>query len=149
MPALILNLKPSKTAFLLLFILGAASLLLPIFFNFYLGFKLLLTALSFCYVFYLMKEAALSAKHSIIGLRKLPNGEWYVQKRDTEVRAILRADSTLTHLVSVLHFHHCDTDRIDTCLLFPDSLAANQYRAMLVLIKTEPNLSSNKSKIGV
>jgi hypothetical protein len=77
----------------------------------------------------------LRAPDSIVRLRCFPDGKWLVQTNRQQYEAILKGDSTVTTFISVLQFKAQEKRWPITCVIFPDSLQADWYRQLLVVVR--------------
>jgi hypothetical protein len=59
---------------------------------------------------------------------------WYLEKNSKRIPVIPAGDSTLTSFVSILRFREDNKWFTQSCLIFRDSLSADNYRRFLVRI---------------
>lgn len=131
------KLKPSRQ-FVAVILLAcgisvAAAFSLPV--NHWLHFVALLIAVA--YVGYILWRFGLLLSHdAIISIRHHSNGEWRLKTRRSEYPATILGDSTATTRVMVLRFKVVGHFWQQSCVIFRDSLSADAYRQLLVLLKT-------------
>lgn len=98
--------------------------------------KILLLALLLGYGFFLMlKFALLRTAFSVTALEKMDAKRWQLQMRAGKFDAILRGDSTVTTLVSVLRFDVSGQKFPLVAIVFRDSLPADDYRRLVATIR--------------
>lgn len=83
----------------------------------------------------LWRFALLKAKLSVLGFKKLEGKRWQVTLGACVKEGVLRGDSTVTNLVSVLRFDLHGIRRPVTAMVFRDSLSADDYRRMVGVIR--------------
>lgn len=132
----VFKLHPSRfyCLFLGLMLLGSGViiLLLPVVF----WLKTLFLAVLIVYgIFLFQKFALLRAAFSVVGLQKQDGKQWRVETRTAVFDAVLRGDSTVTTLVSVLRFDVSGQRRPVVCMVFRDSLPAEEYRRLIGVIR--------------
>lgn len=132
------RLKPSRQYVILMMIALVISVIvafsLPV--NLWLHLAALVMAVS--YIGYILwRFGLLRGRDTIISLRRAHDGVWCLSTRDTEFSAVITGDSTITGLVSVLRFRVEGRFGRPSCVIFRDSLNAEQYRQLLVLLKSE------------
>jgi len=81
------------------------------------------------------KFGLLRSRHSIMALRRHENGHWRLHRLENECTAVLRGDSTITGIMSILRFQVPDYYWPQTCIIFRDSLGPDVYRQLLVVLK--------------
>lgn len=62
-------------------------------------------------------------------------GRWVIFINNTEIAASLLGDTTVTGVVSVLRFRVAHRMRPYSFVIFRDTLLADQYRQLLVILK--------------
>jgi hypothetical protein len=125
--------KPSYYYLVALIVLVAASLGIAASLSLTLLYKMALLALVSTYGSIIIWHfGLLRAPDSIIRLTCTANGEWRIQTNRCSYEAILRGDSTVTTIVSVLRFNANKKRLPITCVIFPDSLLPDYYRRLLV-----------------
>jgi hypothetical protein len=86
-----------------------------------------------CYL--LWRYALLLSPHAIISLRCHADGHWHLSTHKQQFRAQLRGDSTVTGFVSVLRFRVEKRLLPVSCVVFKDSLSAQHYHQLLMVIR--------------
>lgn len=81
------------------------------------------------------KVGLLKSETSIIRLIAKGDDEFCLIMPDQQCQAIILGDSTLTTVVSILRFRAVNGFRRYSCLIFRDSLLADEYRQLLVILK--------------
>lgn len=81
------------------------------------------------------RYALLRAQLSVTGVAQLEHGQWQVITVGGNVNAVLRGDSTVTSLVSVLRFDFPGERRPVSCIICRDSLRADGYRRLLGVVR--------------
>lgn len=120
--------------FLGLMLAGSGIILALLPFAFWL--KALLFAVLCVYgVALFMRFALLRTQQAVIALKKLDGKSWQVVTRARVFDSILRGDSTITTLVSVLRFDVSGLKRPLVCIVFRDSLPADDYRQLVGVIR--------------
>lgn len=79
--------------------------------------------------------ALLRSKNSVIKMTKLTDKRWRLTTPGGVVEADLRGDSTITTVVSVLRFGISGSRRPLSCMVFRDSLRADDYRRLISIIR--------------
>lgn len=120
--------------FLALMLLGSAviALMLPV--QFWL--RTLIFAVLIVYgaqIFW--RYAWLRSKNSVINIAKLTDKRWRLTTQGGVVDAVLRGDSTITTVVSVLRFDIPGSRWPLSCMVFRDSLRADDYRRLISTIR--------------
>lgn len=96
--------------------------------------------------FIIRQYAFLQGSKAIVAIRRLSDGRWYVSTRDHSVPVRLVGESTVTNFAMVLRFRKVGgswaAPRLhffngSVCVVFPDALAPDLYRQLLVILKTE------------
>ncbi len=131
------KLHPSRfyCLFLVLMLFGSGIIIVMLPFSEWLT-TLLLVVLS-CYGFFLLyKFALLRAAFSVTALKKIDGKRWQVITRAGALDSILRGDSTVTTLVSVLRFDVSGQKRPLVCMVFRDSMPADDYRRLVATIRS-------------
>jgi hypothetical protein len=130
------KLKPSKFYLLLqmaiLIASGVIVLCLPV--AMWL-MTILLLVLSIYGAYMLWQFGFLLSPYSVISLRRHQDGSWLLQTNNKTYNAELRGDSTVTGFVSVLRFRLPKQSWPLSCIIFRDSLQADFYRRLLVVLK--------------
>lgn len=80
--------------------------------------------------------ALLRAAWSVIAVKKLEDKRWQLTTRSDIQTAALRGDSTVTAYVSVLRFDIPERKKPLSCIIFRDSLAADEYRRLTGAIRS-------------
>jgi hypothetical protein len=136
MPDLVFNLKPSTHYLILLGSTLLLSLLIIAWLPLGMFIKLLLQLLASAYGAHVVwKYGLLRSKHSINVLRRHKDGQWLLSTANQTYPASIRGDSTVTSVVSVLHFQLDSFRRPFACLIFRDALGTDTYRRLLVVLK--------------
>jgi hypothetical protein len=131
------KLKPSRQYLALIFIAFAISVitacLLPV--N---GWLILAAAfVAACYVGdILWSSGLLLSQNAVLSVRRQLDGEWYLRTHQAEYRASLLGDSIATGFVLILRFQVVGQYWRKTCVIFRDSLVADDYRRLRVLLAT-------------
>jgi hypothetical protein len=120
--------------FLALMLLGSAviALMLPV--QFWL--RTLIFAVLIVYgaqIFW--RYAWLRSKNSVIKLINLTGKRWELTIHGETVEGILRGDSTITTVVSVLRFDISGSRWPLSCMVFRDSLRGDDYRRLISTIR--------------
>lgn len=76
----------------------------------------------------------LKGKQAITQLEWREEG-WHISTQTHTYIAQLQGDSTVTPLFAILRFKVADFFLIKSCLICPDSLPKDQYRALLLAVK--------------
>lgn len=79
--------------------------------------------------------ALLKAPLSIIRLRQREARNWQVTTNSIVTSAVLRGDSTVTTVVAVLRFDFASRTRPVSCMIFRDSMGAEEYRRLVGLVR--------------
>ena len=79
--------------------------------------------------------ALLRSKHSVIKLSNLTGKRWELTIHGETVEGILRGDSTITTVVSVLRFDIRGSRWPLSCMVFRDSLRGDDYRRLISTIR--------------
>lgn len=132
----VFNLKPSKVYIILLtsFVLGSLVVILaqPL----GVSLKLLLFIGAMVYGAQLVwRNGFLRGKSAIIAINALPDNKWVLTTRANRYETTLRADSTVTHLVSILRFQCPGRYFPLSCTVFRDSLEPDEYRQLTVSMR--------------
>lgn len=77
----------------------------------------------------------LQTKHAIRALRCYSNGRWQVHTPHQIYDAILRKDSTVTPVITILRFQIPKKRLPISCVVLPDSLPTNLYRRLRVVVR--------------
>ncbi len=136
MPDRVFSIKPSISyiVILTLFIIGslAVVLSLPLGLSAKLG---LFIAVAVYGAQLIWREGLLKSRFAVTAIEQRPDGVWVLEIRAQRHEAVLRGDSTVTHLASVLRFHIPGQRFPLSCTLFRDSLAPDAYRQLTVAIR--------------
>ncbi len=81
------------------------------------------------------RYALLRAQLSVTGIAQLEHGQWQVTTAGGDVNAVLRGDSTVTSIISVLRFDFPGLRRPVSCIICRDSLRADSYRRLLGVVR--------------
>lgn len=136
MPDLGFNFKLSKQYLILLFLLWVLTTGIILSVPLILPLKLFILGILFIYIGSIMwRYVFLLSRHSIMGIRRCDEGDWYVQTKGRIYKAALCGDSTLTTFVSILRFRIQGQFWPKSSIVFRDSLGEDQYRHLLVLLK--------------
>lgn len=136
MPDHVFQINPSRTYLLLLSVMLFASLVVVITLPMGWGYQSGLLAVLLVYGGRLIwQHGLLKGKQAIRGLSRQDNGSWMVQTSHGTDEMTLCGDSTVTHLVSVLRFKRANQYFPTVCTLFPDSLPADEYRQLTVILR--------------
>ena len=137
MPKIDINLKPSK-CFLALTLLTVAACYYIIYTLPVLKvYKTLLWLLTTRYLWRISREwILLKSGHSIYRLILDQDG-WALHTRLGVLRADLCGESTVTQWVSILRFQIREGAYKRSCVIFRDMLTGDDYRRLLVLLRTE------------
>lgn len=130
-------LRPSLHCFILLISLLILSILILIFLPIHFIIKclaILFTTIYGCFI--LRRHVLLTDKAAIIAIRKLSDGRWLLHTRKQTYEAELCGESTITSFVSVLLFRVAKHFNQRVCILFKDSLLSDEYRKLVVTLKT-------------
>lgn len=101
-------------------------------------YKLPLTILLIVYTYHIYQQfGSLNANTAVRGIECHPEGGWLVNMPHSSQRAVLRGDSVVTSVVTLLRFQCQQEKRSLSCLIFPDSLAPDLYRQLLVAVCVE------------
>ena len=136
---LVLELKPSRSLFVIHIVLFALSLTtLILLFEAHLLLKFILVLSLSVYVFYLLRKSDggyLSGHHPVLTLRQnnVCKLELHGTKHANTRRLKLLEDSWVSNFVIILHFEEGSTRRF-YLTLFPDSLKGDDYRKLRVLL---------------
>ncbi len=68
-------------------------------------------------------------------IRRLTDGRWQLTMKNQRYDVVLRGDSTVTTLLSVLRFQLPQRYFCQSCLIFRDALTADDYRRLLVALR--------------
>jgi len=80
---------------------------------------------------------------SLLSVRRLfltENGKWGIETGLGKQVVTIRGDSTLTGIVSVLRFEV--GKKIGSCVIFKDAVKGDEYRKLLVLLRTNNALKA-------
>lgn len=128
--------KPSKQYLGLYGAMFLASLMIIFILDLPLGIRLLLLIAVSCYMGYqCWRFILLRSQHSILRIQWLGEGQWQIATRDHCYRASLCGHSTVTPFLSVLRFRIAKQWRPVSCVIFRDSLGAENYRRLFIEIK--------------
>lgn len=75
--------------------------------------------------------ALLRAKNSIIRLRKIDEKSWQITTRSGVSEVMLRGDSTVTPVMSILRFEMAGKRQTLVSIIFRDSLPKSEYRRLV------------------
>jgi hypothetical protein len=99
-------------------------------------FKALLAGLVMAYGWMIYRRyALLRSPLSIIGFAKLENGKWQVSTRVDHTEAVLKGDSTVTSLVTILRFQFPGRRLPVASIIMRDSLNAEAYRQLIATLR--------------
>lgn len=132
------KLQPSFYCQILFFTLFVASLLILIFMPISLLLKSIAIIINLLYgIYVLYHDVLLQSETAIISLRRIADGRWLLQTKNHKTYEVeIHGESTVTSVVSVLLFRVAKQFRSKACILFTDSLASDDYRKIVVLLKT-------------
>jgi hypothetical protein len=130
------NFKPSISYLVLLslFVLGSLAVTLTIPADWRIRLFLFLAVavyggqIIWCY-------GLLKGKNAIHTLKALPDDQWLLITKTGRFEAVLRGDSTVTHLVSILRVEVEGQRFPPSCTIFKDSLPPDDYRRLVVAIR--------------
>ncbi len=141
----VFQLHLSKQYLIFLGIISMLSLLIVVTLPLQLSLKCVSVILLSLYILFIFwRDGFLKSKQAIISLHKQTDGSWLVQTRTACYQQTqLRGDSTVTRWVSVLRFQVVGRRFPLSCIIFRDSLTANQeasvssnvYRQLLLNVK--------------
>ncbi len=130
------KLNPSRLSILLMMTILLVSLIIALSLPISIGLKGLGMVFIMLYgIAIIWQFGLLRSRRSIIAIKHHQDGRWQLFMRDTCHEAVLRGDSTVTGLVSVLRFQVPKHARPKSCLIFRDSLGFDLYRQLLVILK--------------
>ena len=136
MPDLEFKLKPSRQYLILLISFLILSLWVAVMLPVSLWIRFAVAGLAAGYGAILLWQAGLlRAKTSIVSMRRLENGNWFLSTRSLQYEAEIRGDSTVTNQVSVLRFQPLQRWRPVSCVIFRDALPPEDYRRLVVVLR--------------
>jgi len=129
--------KPSKIYLGLLSLIFLGSLGIVLTLPISRWFILFLVMMVSLYSLYLFKRFGLQTHAlSILKVRRQNDGRWLLQTKHESYLAELSGQSTVTQILCVLCFKEIHSHRLLPCLVFQDSLSLDQYRQLIVILKT-------------
>lgn len=132
------KLYPSKQYLILIGLMLILSLAAIFSLTFPLWAKGLLLLVVFAYLAHIYWHfACLKAAFSITELKHIEAKQWQLRSPSGIYEAVLRGDSTVTGLVSVLRFEVQDSGAKLNCLVFPDSLQPFEYKQLLLILRNK------------
>lgn len=136
MPEISFKLKPSKQFNLLILLVLSICLVIVASINLRWEAKLALAVSVLIYSGWIAgRYGLLISKQAIVKLVLNSNG-WAIGKAQSLDLAQVCGDSTVTTWVSVLRFKVAKKRAKQTCVIFRDSLGSEQYRRLLVALRT-------------
>lgn len=134
MQKLDIKLQPSQQFKWFLILLTLSSILIIWFLSISIMLKLCLSFLSLAYgIYHYFRYGLLQHPHSIVGL-KLARKEWSVLDHAGYQSAILCGSSTITRRICILRFKVSGKKLKQSCILFRDSVQADQYRKIRLAV---------------
>ena len=132
--------QPSKYHLILLFVILFITLIILFNLPFNREMKFLSILLFICWdAKVIWQQGLLRQAHSIIGLQ-LNERSWLVKSNRKIESATLRADSIITHLVSILRFDVPSRCLPIDCVVWRDSLPAGSYRKLVIGIRMKQSI---------
>ncbi|OAI50025.1 hypothetical protein AYO45_00145 [Gammaproteobacteria bacterium SCGC AG-212-F23] len=134
---LTLELKPSKIAIFLISIVIVSSMLISFLLLVSWVEKLILLLFISGYGSQIMRKyGLLTARNAIFHCRYSDENGWYFSSHDVDFFAVdIMGESTLTRWLSVLRFQIAGEKSKQACVIFKDSIATNDYRKMLAILR--------------
>lgn len=99
---------------------------------FFIGFVLLLF-----YSWYLIATFGLMQGKKIVTGLKFLDDTWFIDTKEATYIAKLNGESVVTRYISILTFKVAKKSRLYSCVIFPDSLPADEYRQFVSWIKMQ------------
>lgn len=131
------NLKPSQYHFFITSIVIIVSLIILYSFSYHPLLKIFATLFVFVYGTYLVwGKVLLRGQKSVFGIQCHPNKRWHLYVGDKIYEAELCGDSTVTRFITILRFRLANHFFVQSCIIFPDSLPADRYRQLLILLNS-------------
>jgi hypothetical protein len=131
----VFNLKSSRYYLILLVVLAVATTSMILYTPLYSWLKLLLIVFTVSYAWWeVSREVFLQGVWAVKAIR-FHDGLWRLTYNLGETTAKLRGDSIVTRFVIVLRFELPSRFGAKSCVIFPDSLQAQEYRKLLVILR--------------
>lgn len=132
------NLKRSNYYLGLLVSVLLANSFVVFYLPFALSVKLIIFFMMTIYVGYIIwRHVCLQSKHSIRSIRRHADGSWSLQTKSKRYSSVLRGESTVTTLISILRFRAHNEVWPRSCIIFCDALPADRYRQLLITLRSE------------
>jgi len=136
MPSIDIRLKQSKQLILLILLLLIGSIGIIFSLQILWWVKAILVFVTLGYgLSILLFHGFLLGRNAVLGIRQAHEGCWHLFTNNQAVLGELMGDSTVTTLLCVLRFKIQGEKLKRSCVIFNDSMKADDYRRLLVYLK--------------